>query len=196
MVGFDASVALAFWFPDVACSIDHAKERMDYLVEQLEAKRERILIPTPALTELLVRAGDAGPEFVNQLSKSSRFEIAAFDDMAAIEVALSIAAATGSGKKRGDGTSKETWAKVKFDHQIVGICKVRQVSVLYCDDPRLCNFASMCELRTVRLGDLPLPPKEPTLFDGLNEAAALGDGKGAVEEKPTLQLAAPPAEEK
>lgn len=193
MVGFDASVALAFWYPDVPCVVDHAKERMDYLIEQLEIKRERILIPTPALTELLVRAGDAGPEFVNQLSKSSHFEIAGFDDMAAIEVAISIAAAIRSGNKRGKD-SRETWAKVKFDHQIVGICKVRRVSVLYSDDPRLCSFASACELRTIGLADLPLRPQEPTLFDGLDEGAILGDGNADEEKKP-LQLAAPPPTE-
>jgi hypothetical protein len=168
MVGFDASIALVIWFPDVRCSVDRAKERVHYLLEQLEAKNERILIPAPALSELLVNAGDAGAELVNQLSRSSRFEIGPFDDLAAIEVALSIASAKQSGNKRGKDVMAH-WAKVKFDHQIVAICKVRQVRTLYSDDPALCNFASSREIHTVSLADLPIKPTEPTLFDGLEE---------------------------
>lgn len=170
MVGMDASIALAVWFPDVLCSVDRAKDRVRYLLEDLEERRERILIPAPALSEILVRAGAAGAELVNQLSKSARFEIGDFDTMAAIEVALAIEAAKKAGGKKVKGSS-DTWAKVKFDHQIVAICKVKQVTTLYSDDPRLCNFAQSTGIHTVSLADLPLPPDEPTLFDGLDASA-------------------------
>lgn len=183
MVGFDASIALVIWFPEVRCSAERAKERVEYLLEQLEAKRERILIPTPALSELLVRAGDAGAEFVNQLSRSSRFEIAPFDDLAAIEVALTIGAATRSGNKRGKNTNAH-WAKVKFDHQIAAICKVHQVSTLFTDDPELCNFASSRDIHTVRLAELPLKPVEPTLFDGLGDLPNGGDSLRGDQKEP------------
>ncbi|MHB8389970.1 MAG: hypothetical protein ACYDBH_10360 [Acidobacteriaceae bacterium] len=188
MVGFDASIALAVWYPDVPCSVERAKERVEYLIEFLETKHERIMIPTPALSELLVRAGGAGPALVNQLSKSSRFEIAPFDDLAAIEVAIAIAAAKRIGNKRGKNLT-ENWAKVKFDHQIVAICKVRGVSTLYSDDPALCNFASSCGIHTIRLGELPLRPQEQTLFDLIDEEVEpSGDNEST---EPPRQLPTP-----
>src|SRR5260370_10938138 len=121
MVGSDASIALAIWFPDIPCSVDKAKERVAYLIQNLAAKNERVLIPAPALSEILVRAGKAGPEFVNQLGRSARFEIASFDALAAIEVALAIAHAKKRWVKRVKG-STDSWNKTKFDHQIVAIC--------------------------------------------------------------------------
>jgi len=168
MVGVDASIALALWFPDVPSSVPKAKERVEYLVQNFASTNERILIPTPALSEVLVRAGSAGLEFVNQMARSSRFEIAPFDTLAAIEVSIAIASAIRSGNKRGKNM-KDTWAKIKFDHQIVAICKVREVKTLYSDDPGLCSFAERMGIHTYALADLPLPTEEPNLFSQLEE---------------------------
>lgn len=166
MVGLDASIALALWFPDVPCSVKMAKQRVEYLVQNLTAANERILIPTPALSEILVRAGVAGMGLVNEMSKSSRFKIAPFDTLAAIEVSLAITSALSAGSKRGKNT-KDTWAKIKFDHQIVAICKVREVKTLYSDDPGLGEFARRLGIDTYGLADLPLPTEEPNLFTHL-----------------------------
>ncbi len=164
MVGMDSSFLLALWFPDVPCSIPGAKESIELLVKELDARKERILIPTPALSEILVRAGTAGPEFIARITKSSQFEIAPFDILAAYEAALSIASLT-TGKKRGNARS-ETWAKIKFDHQIVAICKVRDVRTLYSDDRRLRTFAESRRIATFGLKNIPLA--QPTLFSGLD----------------------------
>ena len=168
MVGMDASFALALWFPDVPCSVPQAKERVEYLVQTLTTTRERILVPTPALSEILVHAGKAGSDFAQKIGRSSRFEIGSFDTLAAIEVSMTITANKAKGSKRPKG-SAETWAKVKFDYQIVAICKVRNVTVLYSDDLGLGSFAESVGIRPVRLADLPLPPEEPNLFSGLEE---------------------------
>jgi hypothetical protein len=52
MVEFDASFALLIW-RDVPASVDKARERVAHLINELTQKQERILIPTPGLTELL-----------------------------------------------------------------------------------------------------------------------------------------------
>jgi hypothetical protein len=56
MVVFDASVLL-FVFDEKtpAASVPGAKERVDFLVKRLSDAGERIIIPTPALSECLVR---------------------------------------------------------------------------------------------------------------------------------------------
>ena len=179
MVAFDASIALPLWFPGVPCSVTKAKERIDYLVSDLGKRHEKILIPTPALSELLINAGAAGAEFVNKLNKSSRFELWPFDQIAAIEVALSLNRAKKLGSKRGKHGKDVPWAKVKFDHQIVAICKCRKAQVLYSDDPGLRTFAEHCGLRVVGLAELPLPVETPTLFDDLPT-----ESEGKLEEKP------------
>jgi hypothetical protein len=123
-------------------------------------------------------------DFVNQLGRSSRFEIAGFDQLAAVEVALAIASAKKSGNKRGDN-STDSWAKIKFDHQIVAICKVKQVRILYSDDPALCHFAESHDLRTANLAKLPLRPEEPNLFTGIEDAAMeLDSGEDDARDQP------------
>lgn len=168
MVGIDACFGLLMWFPDVPCSVDKAKERVDFLLESLEKRNERILIPAPALAEILVHAGTAGPAFVNEILKSGRFRVSPFDTKAAIEVAEQIATARKMGKKRAKGNA-DNWQKVKFDHQVVAICKTEEVSVLYSDDRGLANFARLNDIQVVSIADLPLPPSNAPLFDGIPE---------------------------
>jgi hypothetical protein len=68
MVVFDAATLLLLLRPDAGRPLDPAtgtpvervEERMAYLVQRLEKARSKILIPTPALSEVLVRAGAAG----------------------------------------------------------------------------------------------------------------------------------------
>jgi len=185
MVSIDACMGLIIWFPEVPCKIKDAREKVDFLLEGLEKSREKILIPAPALAEILVHAGPAGPEFLATVMKSSRFQIAPFDTMAAVEVAEAIKRARKSGNKR--GKSKDNWQKIKYDHQIVAISKVAGASVLYSNDGPLSNFAEINGLRVIQLADLPSPPSKTPLFDGVAELA-----EPTLEEKPNpLLLPAP-----
>jgi hypothetical protein len=62
------------------------------------------------------------------LSTSAAFKITAFDSRAALECALLLDAALTSGDKRAQA---KTWAKAKFDWQIVAIAKVANVRTIY-----------------------------------------------------------------
>jgi predicted nucleic acid-binding protein len=192
MVAIDACIALIIWYPEVPCEVLDAKARVDYLLEDLERKNEKICIPAPALAELLVQAGNGGPQFINQLAKSSRFQIAPFDTKAAVEVAVAIARARKSGNKRGKG-NKDNWQKVKFDHQIVAIAKVEGVSVLYSNDPGLKKFAAANDLRVISLDELPSPPSLTPLFDGVPQLENPVPEPPEATDEP-LMLAAPPDE--
>jgi hypothetical protein len=65
MVVFDTTIALLFLRPGANQPLDpatgspvqHAEARIALLVETLEKARTRIVIPTPAMSELLVHAG-------------------------------------------------------------------------------------------------------------------------------------------
>lgn len=55
------------------------RAKLDDLVAMLEKSRIKIAIPTPALTEIPIRAGKAREEIHNALIGKSAFEIAPFD---------------------------------------------------------------------------------------------------------------------
>jgi hypothetical protein len=114
-----------------------------------------------------VRAGRSGPDYLEQLHQSRAFKIEPFDERAAAEVALMIRSDLETyGKKRGRQL-QATWAKVKFDRQIVAIAKVNDASALYTDDPGVRTFAEASGINVFGLADLPLPDdiSQLRLFD-------------------------------
>ncbi|HEV8041552.1 MAG TPA: hypothetical protein VGP62_21935, partial [Bryobacteraceae bacterium] len=86
MVAFDAGF-LILAFDEQAAEKEvtpRLKERIDLLLAELRKTRTKILIPTPALSEFLVKAD---VRILQTFNTSSSFRIAAFDQRAAIEVA-------------------------------------------------------------------------------------------------------------
>jgi predicted nucleic acid-binding protein len=139
--------------------VDRPKERIDYLIAQLDKTDTKIIIPTPALSEALVRAGAAASQqIVEHLQKWSAFQIQPFDTRAAIEVAAMTRSASGKGNKR--GTSTAIWAKVKFDRQIVAIAKVAGATAIYSDDGDIKTLGKESKIDVIAIADLPLPPQD------------------------------------
>ena len=111
MVVFDATILLPILWPDVPAPIDAAtnkpverfRERIDYLVRRLEEDRSKIIIPTPVLSEILVRSGSAGPEYLSRIKSFAVLRIVPFDERAAVEVAAMTREAINGGDKRGRG---------------------------------------------------------------------------------------------
>ena len=76
-------------------------------------------------------------------------------------------AAIDRGDKK-DG-SDATWAKVKYDRQIVAIAKVNSASAIYSDDINLTSFARRNGLRVISVVDLNVPD-EASQMDWVNQA--------------------------
>ncbi|MGH9400720.1 MAG: hypothetical protein ACRD2P_01280 [Terriglobia bacterium] len=148
--------------------IPEARERAQYLVQVLDEGKTKIIIPTPVLAELLVIAGSAGPKYLDAINDRSCFKIADFDKRAATEVALQIRNAMKTGDKRQGSTS--TWAKIKFDRQIVAIGKVEGVTTIYSDDEDVQKYSADSGIEAKGTKDLPMPPaSQPKLFGEGNE---------------------------
>lgn len=156
MVVFDAGILISLLTPRT--TERHKKERLEFLVRNLHQTRTKILIPTPALSELLVHA----PELADGFSRSSGFEVVPFDQRAAIECSISIRAALSSGNKK--GKQNAAWSKVKFDHQIVAIARSRLATCIYSDDKGLRNFARSIGISAVSPDEL---PEDPAKAQGL-----------------------------
>jgi predicted nucleic acid-binding protein len=165
MVVFDATTLLLLLSPELSSPVDpmtnrrveYAKERLDILLQELEKSRTKIIIPTPALSEVLVRASSAGPAYLDRLGSSAAFRIVAFDQRAAVEVAAMTRAAITAGDKRGG--AEGTWAKIKYDRQIVAIAKVEGATIIYSDDAGVRTFAPQAGISVIRIAELPLPPE-------------------------------------
>ena len=74
MIVFDTTylvVLLREKFPPVKDREDKpvfkARERIQYLVQQISENNSIICVPTPVLAEIMVRAGKAGPEYLRLL---------------------------------------------------------------------------------------------------------------------------------
>ena len=145
--------------PESKKPIDRPKDRIRYLRETLVAEKSKILLPTPALSEFLVGAGDALDSYLDVLHSDSGFEIVPFSERAAIEAAIVTQQAMNVRQDKKDGSDAD-WQKVKVDRQIVAIAKVHEVDPLYTTDRHIVRHAEVSELPVVHLADLPLPPED------------------------------------
>lgn len=149
--------------PTTGEEVSRAKDRIEHLIAQLDREKATLIVPTPALSEVLVVAEDAGPAMLDRISRSSRIRVADFDSRAAVEVAAMTREALRQGDKF-DG-SDSPWQKVKIDRQIIAIARVNGASKIYSDDKNLAKFAERIGITVVPLRALPLPEApEPDLF--------------------------------
>jgi hypothetical protein len=175
------------------------------LIEDLSAANDVIGVPAPALAETLVRSGPNRAEYMKVLNDTWKFQLLPFDARAAIDAADLIAAIK-SGKE-----PWETWAKIKFDIQIVAIAKAEGASLIYSDDHDIEKYARRFGIPVMRICDLPSPPaKDPppiqrgpagtqtTLFDmtapslqGATEVATETTGNGPEGEEAVIRRIKP-----
>jgi predicted nucleic acid-binding protein len=148
-VAFDATVLVDFFNRKVT---GDRRAKLDDLVATLEKTKTKIVIPTPAYTEVLIRAGKGREEIHNTLTRKSAFEIAPFDVKAAMECSLLLEEAWSGAEKRAI-----TKTKFKFDWQIVAIAATRGVTTIYSDDGDVERAAARASIRVARIDELALP---------------------------------------
>ncbi len=160
MVVFDASILMFLLNEHAPASVPRARDRVEYLIDQLSEAGEKIVIPTPALSECLVHAGPAGPEYLAIISKQSCFRVASFDERGAVEAAARTFHARTRGQRKG-GNPEASKTKIKFDRQIVAIATVEGARAVYSDDSDVRGYAIEAGMEAFSLSDLPLPPADP-----------------------------------
>jgi len=170
MVVFDSSVLLLVLDPnakapndpDTGKPLEKAAERIRYLIENLSTAKEKIIIPAPVLSEVLVYADDAFQPYLDTLNEQSVFRIAPFDQKAAMEAALTLRDAIRRGGHRVDTTGPDaTKGKIKFDRQIVAVAKAEKAHTIYSDDADIHGYAKQAGLKAYRTAELDLPPEDP-----------------------------------
>lgn len=148
-VAFDASILIDLFNPHLK---GERRIKLDHLVKELQKKRTKILIPTPALTEVMVRAGKAREKIHQELFGNSVFQIIPFDSRSAMECALLLEEALDAGGKRQIPKSK-----IKFDWQIVAIAASHDATVIYSDDGDIARYGKRAHIDVIKTDNLPLP---------------------------------------
>lgn len=160
---FDASV-LIFLFekeanaplvPGTDAPLARCYDRVNFLISTLESDNSKIVIPAPALGEILVKANAAGPEWLRIINSNRNFRIAPFDERAAVEFAE-----MQRERKIANVKSLEPRAKAKFDDQIIAIARVERADMVYSADDGLKKAAS-AKINVIGLFELSLPPEDP-----------------------------------
>lgn len=129
--------------------------RLSHLLATLDKEKATIIIPAPALSEVLIGAKDAAPKYLGIINSSARFKVAPFAERAAVEAAAAHREAIEAGDKKEGSPS---WAKVKYDRQIVSIAIVEGASVIYSNDRDIKRLAAGSALEVIEMDELPEPP--------------------------------------
>jgi len=146
--------------PGTKKAIERLPDRIEQLIEDLESDQERIVIPTPALSEFLILAGSEASMYLDEINARRMFLVKPFDAMAAIELAALELDERKSGNKRGGVDAP--WNKVKFDRQIVVIAKTNGAKRIYSDDKHVRIYAAKLGIETISSWELPLPSAKQT----------------------------------
>jgi predicted nucleic acid-binding protein len=141
--------------PATGKPIERIHDRIEKLLEDLDSESERMVLPTPVLSEFLILAGKDGPEYLNRLSGMKNILVKPFDEKAAVELAAREVEDRETGSKRSGSASP--WAKLRFDRQIVAIAKTNEAKRIYSDDGDVMKFATRVEINVIRTWELPLP---------------------------------------
>ncbi len=141
--------------PSTKKPVDRIADRIEKLQEDLDSDSERMILPTPVLSEFLIFVGKDGPDYLEKLSGMKTILVKPFDQVAAIELAaLEVEDRLKTGKRAG---SASPWAKLRFDRQIVAIAKTNDARRIYSDDEDVIKFATRIGIQVIPTWELPLP---------------------------------------
>jgi predicted nucleic acid-binding protein len=150
MVAFDASVLIDLFNPNLGGT---RKARVDLLLQDLVARRQKVMVPAPAYSEFLVGAASARDAYLKRIAESSVFRVGSFDQAAAIECALLLKKVFTAKEQRNIAK-----AKIKFDWMIVSIVKTTpEITHIYSGDADIVRCAKHVGIVAVHLDELPLP---------------------------------------
>ena len=142
--------------PSTKKPVERVMDRIEKLLEDLDSESERIILPTPVLSEFLILVGKDGPGYLDKISGMKTILIKPFDEKAAIELAAREVEDREKGSKRGG--SANPWAKLRFDRQIVAIAATNEAKRIYSDDEDVRKFATRLRIDVIRTWELQLPP--------------------------------------
>ena len=163
VVAFDADVLILLLQPSIDPPIDpttqrpveYVSDRLAQLVADLTERDARVIVPAPALAELLVVPAADASELLKVIDKKAVFRIEPFSAADAVEAAASTREALARGDKKSGADA--SWPCVKTDRQIVAVARRCGVQTIYSNDAGMRKFAG--DIPVVSVWELPVPPE-------------------------------------
>jgi predicted nucleic acid-binding protein len=141
--------------PSTKKPVERIEDRIEKLLEDLDSESERMILPTPVLSEFLILVGRDASAYLEKLSAMKNILVKPFDEVAAIELAaVEVEDRERGGKRVG---SASPWAKLRFDRQIVAIAKTNGAKRIYSDDEDIMKFGTRLGIEVICTWQLPLP---------------------------------------
>ncbi|MFN5351152.1 MAG: type II toxin-antitoxin system VapC family toxin [Alphaproteobacteria bacterium] len=137
--------------------VDLFKERINGLISELSKNKTKIGIPTPALSEILIKSNSDTQELLDKITKNKNFVLLNFDLKSAIELAEL------ARKDPAPRTKNESNAKLKFDRQILAIAITNKAEIIYTNDENLHKKSKQFKIESTLIQDLPIPNSEKQL---------------------------------
>lgn len=157
MIALDANFIIRFILGSYEAEASQLNINVSRLLHRFSG--EKFLIPTPALSEILVKLSqDEMISVCSLMTKSRHFVIQPFDMAASVEAALAAKKALVAGSKKSGST--EPWQKVKIDFQIAAIAKVHGATCIYTHDTDIDKIAPLFDIEVFSLSDIPMHPSE------------------------------------
>ncbi|NYZ15281.1 PIN domain-containing protein [Azospirillum sp. RWY-5-1] len=174
MIAVDTNVLLYLIKPDTVPPqdaptgkpVERCQERVEFLISTLSKTRTKLVLPTPAITEMLVSTGESATAVLEVLRTMSVFRIADFDQRAALECSLLMSQHwAGRLKQLKSDVGRH---RIKFDLMIVAIARVAGAREILSDDKSVKDVAAITGMPARGIADLPLPPEpDQSSFQGL-----------------------------
>jgi len=153
-IAIDATTLSIMLNPNARIPVDLGRERINGFIAKAEKERRKLIIPTPATAELLTAIGPNSADYIRVINRKAVFEVRAFDEVAAMELAFLNRDVFGSLDKK---NRLEAWQKIKVDRQIIAIAKVADCEQILTEDEGLANRARLCDIEPIKLADLAIP---------------------------------------
>jgi predicted nucleic acid-binding protein len=158
MVVFDATVLVDLFQP---VRDGERRQRIDLLMADLAKRQTKIIVPAPAYSEFMVKAGHARGDYQKRIEKSRGFRVEPFGARAALECAFLLDAAFTMRQRQ-----NVTKTKFKFDWMIVAIAKATPgVTCIYSGDDDIVSYSQWAGVMVIHLDSLSLPAQRDWVAD-------------------------------
>jgi predicted nucleic acid-binding protein len=157
MIVVDTNFLILLFDPEAMPRVDRGGDRVRHFIDKLTEKRETIMIPAPALAELVAGRVDRVEEIVAAIRGYSAFEVQPFDEVIAIETGLLIRRWLDKVPDRPEGSR----VPMKYDAQIAATAMVRNARAICTDDQRYDPWLEGTRIEVFQLIDLEPPPEPP-----------------------------------
>jgi hypothetical protein len=165
--------------PATGQPITFAKKRAEFLVARLSKARQKVILPAPAISELLTAIGPTSQDYLSIVSRRRMFSVAPFDTLSAIELAM---LNRDIFLEKDVKSGAEPWQKVKVDRQILAILKVCRADAIYTDDAQMAKRARLCGIAPVSTCTLPLPENDKQLEIAFEQHEAIPEATDDTEQ--------------